>query len=114
MKRVKERTGTRPSSQAIPILSWAYDPFQNEKSYFRFPLIQLTRFCIDLLCFCAENLISCVCMFPLQIQQCQKFVLNIVRNCVSLMQKDSMKMKQVEQKEVELKHTKCFKNRGLN
>ena len=53
-------------------------------------------------------------MFLLQVQQCQKFVLIIVRHCVSLMEKDSMKMKQVEQKEVELKNTKCCKNRGLN
>lgn len=97
-----------------PILSWSYDPFQNQKSYFHFPLIQLTQFCIDLLCFCAVNLISCVCMFLLQIQQCQKFVLISVRHCVSLMEKDSMKMKPVEQKEVELKKIKCYKNRGLN
>lgn len=103
-----------PVLRQYPILSWSYDPFQNQKSYFHFPLIQLTQFCIDLLCFCAVNLISCVCMFLLQIQQCQKFFLIIVRHCVSLMKKDSMKMKQVEQKEVELENTKCCKNRGLS
>lgn len=53
-------------------------------------------------------------MFLLQMQQCQKFFLNVDRNYVSLMEKDSMKMKKIEQKEVELKHTKCFRNRGLN
>lgn len=115
-----QKKGKRKNRYYIPvlrqylILSWSYDPFQNQKSYFHFPLIQLTQFRIDLLCFCAVNLISCVCMFLLQIQQCQKFVLIIVRRCVSLMEKDSMKMKQVERKEVEHKNTKCCKSRSLN
>lgn len=53
-------------------------------------------------------------MFLLQIQQCQKFVLIIVRHCVSLMEKDSMKMKQAEKKDVELKNIKFCKNKDLN
>lgn len=71
------------------ILGWSYDPFQNQKSYFHFSQIQLTPFYTDLLCFCAVNLISWMRMFLLQIQQCQKFVLIIVRHCVSLMKSEN-------------------------
>lgn len=85
------------SSQAIPNSQLV---FQNHKFYFHFPLVQLTQFCTDLLCFCNVNVISYVRMFLLHIQQCQKFAFILLRHCMSLMDKDSMHMDKVKQKEI--------------